>query len=50
MGYRALASRNTVLTKYTWCSTRWGVLALLAPSRGWGTSRDNGAPGGWSLR
>ena len=46
MGYRAFTSRNTVLTKYTGCSTRWGVLVLLAPSGGWGASRDNGAPSG----
>ena len=31
MGYRALASRNTVLTKYTGCSTRLGASVLAAP-------------------
>ena len=45
MGYRALASRSTVLTKYTGCSTRLRVLAQLASSRGRGISGDDGAPG-----
>ena len=38
MGYRALASRNTVLTKYTACSTRLGALVLVAPSGDHGAS------------
>ena len=32
MGYHALASRNTVLTKYTGCSTRLGASVLVASS------------------
>ena len=32
MGYRALASRNTVLMKYTGCSMRLGASVLAAPS------------------
>ena len=48
MGYHALASRSTMLTKYTGCSTRLRVLAQLASSRGQGVSRDNGAPSAWS--
>ena len=34
MGYRALASCSTVLTKYTGCSTRLGASVLVAPSGG----------------
>ena len=48
MGYHTLAYRSTVLTKYTGCSTRLRVLALLASSRGRGVSRDDGAPSAWS--
>ena len=44
MGYRALASRSTMLTKYTGCLTRLRVLAPLASSRGRGASWDDGAP------
>lgn len=38
MGYRALASHNTVLTKYTGCSTRAGTLVRLVPCGSWGVS------------
>ena len=48
MGYRALASCSTMLTKYTGCSTRLRVLALLASPRGRGVSGGDGAPGAWS--
>ena len=38
MGYRALASRNTVLTKHTGCSMRLGASVLVAPSGDHGAS------------
>ena len=44
MGYRALASRNTMLTKYTGCSTRLGALVLGALRRPWRLLRR------WGLR
>ena len=43
MGYRALASRNTVLTKYTGCSTRSGASVLVVPSGDHGASSGDEA-------
>ena len=49
IGYRSRASRSTVLTKYTGCSTRvvWGV-AELAPSGGSLGALSRPACGGFS--
>ena len=54
MGYRALASRSTVLTKYIGCSTRAGALTRLAASGGWGRLLGRRSPQSlvarWGLR